>query len=123
MESVQISLHQLHVCAFAFAAKGWFTSRELATKTHVCSRTVRRHLHRLTALGVLECRSAFGGSRYRRKDVLDERAIAYVQRLWVARETFERRGAILDGLKPPAEIWRAFVIFMMLEICGLSPIR
>jgi hypothetical protein len=57
-------------------------------RENVDPRTVRRHLSRLTKLGILERRRAFGGARYRRVDRLDDRAIAYIRRLEAVRETF-----------------------------------
>ena len=92
MESLAISLHQILVCNFAFNA-GWFTTAQAASKTRVPARTVRRHLVRLVKLGILEKRTAFGGCRYHKRDEseMDDRAIAYVQRLTSIRETFERK--------------------------------
>jgi predicted transcriptional regulator len=99
MESRAISLHQIAVCDFAFKRKGWFTSGDLASKTKMKLRTAQLHLKRLTDLGILERRKAFGGCRYhvRPEAEMDSRAMDYLKRLGDLYETFGRKRRSLSS--------------------------
>jgi DNA-binding transcriptional ArsR family regulator len=104
-ESIDISIHQISVAAYAIKRKGaWFTTRDVAAsaKGRLNPRTVRRHLLRLVDIGLLERRRAFGGCRYTLVEFerLDTRARAYLDRLTLIRETFDqrKRSSMLSGI-------------------------
>ena len=86
-----ISQSQIRIYEWASARGDWFTAREMATGVQMAGRTARWHLMRLTYLGVLERRKAFGGCRYRLAPHLGDDATTFLAELEAIRETFAKQ--------------------------------
>jgi DNA-binding transcriptional ArsR family regulator len=95
MESRVPSQHLILILAYAFdpPGNGWFTTKAAAAKLNIKERTVRHHLRRLVDAGVLEKRTVFGGTYYKRleEDYLSPSAMTYLRRLGAIREVFEKK--------------------------------
>lgn len=89
MKTNEFSVHEVNLfSALQRAGKSWLTSAEAAAWAKINARTARAHLHKLTALGIVECAEVFPGHRYRLAEKAAKRNHGYLRRLAAARDVF-----------------------------------